>query len=198
MYKQKYLTALLVVLSLFLVASLVVLATGKEENSGMYSAARIKRGEYLVVAGGCHDCHSPKLFTPNGPEPDPERLLSGFPEGTKLPPMPVDTIGPEKWGGIFSNDFTAWAGPWGVTFGINLTPDDQTGIGLWTEEIFINAIRTGKHMGAGRPILPPMPWFNYAKLSDDDLKSIFAYLRTLKPVRNLVPSPVQPQMVISN
>lgn len=85
MYKQKYLTALLIVLSLFLIASLVVSATGKEENSGMYSAEHIKRGEYLVVAGGCHDCHSPKLFTPNGPEPDPERLLSGFPEGTKLP-----------------------------------------------------------------------------------------------------------------
>lgn len=176
-----------VVLGICTSAFFVVSATGKVGKS-----EQVMRGEYLVVAAGCHDCHSPKVFSPKGPQPDPERLLSGFPEGTKLPPFPADTISPEKWGGVFSNDFTAWAGPWGVTFGINLTPEEQTGIGLWTEDIFIKAIRTGKHMGAGRPILPPMPWPNYAILSDEDLKAIFAYLKTLKPVKNLVPAPIPP------
>jgi hypothetical protein len=87
---------------------------------------------------------------------------------------------------------TEWAGPWGVSFAANLTPDEVTGIGAWTPEVFIKAMRTGKHMGSGRPILPPMPWPGIGKMSDDDLRAIFAYLHTLKPVNNQVPLPVAP------
>lgn len=83
-------------------------------------------------------------------------------------------------------------GPWGVTFASNLTPEPTTGLGEWSEELFIRTMRSGKHLGVGRQILPPMPWFNYAKLSDDDLKAIFAYLRTLKPIVNAVPAPLPP------
>lgn len=154
--------------------------------------AQIERGEYLVNLGGCNDCHSPKVLTPRGPEPDPSRLLSGHPAGTRLSEMPKDSLGPDKWGGLFSNDLTAWFGPWGVSFASNLTPDTRTGLGSWTEETFIKTIRTGKHLGVGRDILPPMPWPNYAKLSDDDLKAIFAYLKTLKPIENAVPLPIPP------
>jgi mono/diheme cytochrome c family protein len=175
-----------------LVFTLLVLATGQENVDKVDAKAQIQRGEYLVIAGGCHDCHSPKVFTPKGPEPDPARLLSGFPADAKLPEIPDGIIGPDNWGGLFTSDLTAWVGPWGVTFGANLTPDEQTGLGLWTEDLFIKTMRTGKHMGAGRDILPPMPWFNYAKLSEDDLKAMFAYLRTLKPVKNLVPAPIPP------
>jgi hypothetical protein len=53
-------------------------------------------------------------------------------------------------------------------------------------------MRTGKHLGTGRPILPPMPWYDIGKLTDDDLRAVFAYLRTLKPVQNPVPAPVPP------
>ena len=160
--------------------------------------AQIKRGDYLVNLGGCNDCHSPKIFTPEGPMPDPDRLLSGYPSKEKLPDIPKDVIGPDKWGGLVTNDLTAWVGPWGVTFASNLTPDEQTGIGLWTEELFIKTIRTGKRMGAGRDILPPMPWFGLSKLSDDDLKAIFAYLRTIKPIKNAVPAPIPPSELSPN
>jgi hypothetical protein len=87
---------------------------------------------------------------------------------------------------------TAWAGPWGTSFAANLTPDIETGLGSWTEAMFVKAIRSGKHMGEGRPILPPMPWQVYKNLTDEDLKSIFAYLQSLPAVENAVPEPVPP------
>ena len=87
---------------------------------------------------------------------------------------------------------TAWSGPWGVSYTANLTPDQETGIGAWSEENFIQALRTGKHLGGGRDILPPMPWPAYQNLSDEDLKSIFAYLKSIPPIRNQVPDPVPP------
>ncbi len=164
----------------------------EDELNEVKSDVLIKRGEYLVNFGGCNDCHSPKNLTPKGPMPDPDGLLSGYPSKERLPDFPQNLIGPDKWGGLFTNDLTAWLGPWGVTFATNLTPDEQTGIGLWTVELFIKTIRTGKHMGAGRDILPPMPWYNLSKLSDDDLKAIFAYLRTIKPTKNVVPQPIPP------
>lgn len=154
--------------------------------------AMIERGKYLVNFGGCNDCHSPKVFTPMGPVPDTTRLLSGTPAGTKLPEIPKNAIGPDKWGALTTNDLTAWAGPWGVSFARNLTPDVATGIGSWTEEMFIKALRTGKDMGEGRDILPPMPWQTIGQASDADLKAIFAYLKSLKPVENPVPDPISP------
>ena len=79
-----------------------------------------------------------------------------------------------------------------MSFAANLTPDETTGIGLWSEEQFVNAIKDGKHMGAGRPILPPMPWFWYNKLPDEDLKALYAYLKSLPPIANKVPGPIDP------
>ena len=151
----------------------------------------VQRGRYLVVAGGCHDCHSPKVFSRQGPVPDTTRLLSGFPANQPVPTVPANVIGPNAWGALATNDLTAWAGPWGVSFGANLTPDG-TGLGGWSDTMFIRAIRTGKHMGVGRPILPPMPWPDFAQLTDDDLRSIFMYLRSLRPVQNVVPPPIPP------
>ena len=100
---------------------------------------QIKRGGYLVEYGGCHDCHSPKVMTPQGPQPDPDRLLSGHPADSKLPELPEGILGPDKWGAVTNNDLTAWFGPWGVSFAANLTPDKQTGMGNWTPELFIKA-----------------------------------------------------------
>lgn len=150
----------------------------------------IERGEYLVNLGGCHDCHSPKIYTPGGPVIDSSRMLSGHPAGSPIPTIPAGMIGPESWGALTTNDLTAWAGPWGISFAANLTPDEVTGSGAWLESSFISALRNGKHLGTGRPILPPMPWQGIGQMTDDDLKAIFAYLRSLKPVNNMVPLPV--------
>jgi mono/diheme cytochrome c family protein len=152
----------------------------------------LARGKYLVTLGGCHDCHTPKLMTEKGPALDAKRILSGFPSSEKAPAVPGGVLGPKSWGGLFTNDQTGWAGPWGISFASNLTPDKGTGIGAWTEETFIKTLRTGKTPG-GRPILPPMPWESIQKASDKDLKAIFAYLMSLPPVPNMVPSPVPPK-----
>ena len=181
-----------VMLTGILTASLsqvVALAAENDEHQRL-----IERGEYLVNYGGCNDCHTPKLLTPEGPMPDKGKLLSGHPSTAKLPELPAGIIGPDKWGALTNNDLTAWVGPWGVSFAANLTPDNGTGMGGWTEELFIKAMRTGKHLGVGRNILPPMPWLSLAALSDEDLKAIFAYLGSIKPIGNAVPQPIPPQV----
>lgn len=155
-------------------------------------AQLVKRGEYLVMLGGCNDCHSPKVMSARGPLPDTSRLLAGAPTGTKIPEIPYAAIGPDKWGFVGSNDMTTWAGFWGVSFASNLTPDQVTGSGAWTEAAFIKAMRTGKHLGAGRDILPPMPWQAIGQLPEEDLKAVFAYLQSLKPVENMVHLPIPP------
>ena len=154
----------------------------------------IQRGAYLVNFGGCNECHSPKVFTEMGPVPDTTRLLSGHQHGVIIPKVDTFAIGPGKWY-LINGDMTAWVGPWGVSFSANLTPDVQTGLGAWTEEIFIKAMRNGLHLGAGRPILPPMPFIGLAGLKDEDLKSVFAYLQSIKPVSNKVPGPIPPHEV---
>jgi hypothetical protein len=149
----------------------------------------VKHGEFLVTLGGCNDCHTPKVMGPNGPVPDMARMLSGSPQSPELPPPPALPEGPWNWVG--SGDLTAFAGPWGISYAANLTPDD-TGLGVWTEEMFINALKTGKHMGMGRSILPPMPWQNFANVPEDDMKAMFAYLKSIPPVQNTVPQPKPP------
>jgi mono/diheme cytochrome c family protein len=152
--------------------------------------AMVERGHYLVTIAGCNDCHTPKKMTPNGPVPDEARLLSGHPADEKLPEVPPNIFGPDKWGAITDNNLTGWVGPWGTSYTSNLTPDMETGTGVWNEKMFIKTLRSGKFMASGRDILPPMPWQEYAKLTDADLKAIFAYLKSLKPVKNQVPASV--------
>lgn len=152
--------------------------------------AEVARGEYLVKLMVCNDCHTPWHLTERGPEPDMSRMLSGHPQALTMPPAPALGEGPWVWSAAGTN--TAFAGPWGVSFTANLTPDPETGLGKWTEETFIQAIRNGRHEGQGRPLLPPMPWPMYRNATDDDLKAIFAYLRTVPAVKNRVPEPIEP------
>jgi mono/diheme cytochrome c family protein len=154
--------------------------------------AAIKRGEYLTIVGGCNDCHSPKTMTPQGPQPDKARLLSGHPASVQLPPPLAGALTPDKWIVMTNADLTAWVGPWGTSYAANLTPDKATGTGGWTSDLFIKAMRTGKHLGAGRPILPPMPWQALGTMTDPDLKAIFTYLQSLTPISNQVPAPLPP------
>jgi cytochrome c553 len=180
--------ALARLVSFILIVALASTALAADPNS---SKDAVERGRYLVNMIGCSDCHSPKVFTAEGPVPDATRLMSGHPVGSKLPPVDTKSLAPGYWY-LMAPDFTAYVGPWGITYAINLTSDDQTGIGLWTEDVFIKALRTGKHMGEGRPILPPMPWQYFSKVNDEDLKAIFAYLKSLPPIKNVVPQPVAP------
>ena len=150
-------------------------------------AAQVKRGQYLVNAMGCNDCHTPMKMGANGPEYDTARYLSGHQETEKLPPAPAPS-GP--WIVSVSGSGTAWSGPWGVSYTQNITPDAETGIGNYTEAQFVMTIREGKKQGRGREILPPMPWPAFKNLSDTDLKAIYAFLRTVKPIKNKVPDPI--------
>jgi mono/diheme cytochrome c family protein len=153
--------------------------------------AQIERGRMLVIGGGCHDCHTPKKFGPAGPEFDYDRALSGHPESAKIDaPFKQDPKSP--WTTHTNDHLTAWSGAWGVSFAANITGDTNTGIGIWTEKMFIDAMRTGKHMGTSRQILPPMPWNFYGQLPDEDLKALLAYLKSTKPIANRVPVPLGP------
>jgi len=178
-----------------LATALAVAVPSAAADKAGASKAQIKRGEYLVNYGGCNDCHTPKMLTPNGPQPDPARLLSGHPADAQLPPVPPGVVGPNpnQWAALTNADLTAWAGPWGTSFAANITPDIATGIGGWTGDQFIKTMRTGKHLGVGRPILPPMPWFDLAVLNDGDLRAVFAYLKSIKPIKNQVPQPIPPK-----
>lgn len=163
------------------------LETRAEAASTAATKSSVERGRYLVTVAGCNDCHTPFKMGANGPEPDIERMLSGHPERMELPPAPA-AQGPWIWSGAATN--TAFAGPWGVSYATNLTPDRNTGIGIWTEDIFIRTLRTGRHWGHARPILPPMPWQNYKQMSDEDLKAMYAFLRTIPAIHNRVPEAI--------
>ena len=173
---------------LALVTAPVVVVPLAAKSAREVQAARVARGKYLVTFGGCNDCHTPLKMTEKGPVPDMERMLSGHPEGTKLPPPDLK---PGPWFAATAG-MTAWTGPWGISYAANLTPDQATGLGIWTEDMFIKTMRTGKHMSAGRPILPPMPWQSIGSLNDEDIKGIYAYLRSIPAIKNRVPEPVPP------
>jgi mono/diheme cytochrome c family protein len=163
--------------------AVAVPAAAQSENS------QVSRGLYLSKIMGCNDCHTPFKLGPKGPEPDMSRTLSGHPQDMTMPPPPP-LAAPWVWMGAATN--TAFAGPWGVSFTANLTPDPETGLGKWSEKMFMDAIRTGKHQGIGRPILPPMPWPMYRHATDEDLKALFAYLRSIPAIKNRVAQPVEP------
>lgn len=153
------------------------------------ATALVKRGAQLVGIGGCMDCHTPFRMGANGPEKDLARGLSGHPEALQMPPPPKLEA---AWNWAGSATMTAFVGPWGMTYSANLTPDRETGIGAWTQEQFIQAMRSGKHVGDARPILPPMPWQALAGLPDKDLRAIYAYLMAQPAIRNKVPDYAPP------
>ncbi|RED50091.1 c-type cytochrome [Seonamhaeicola aphaedonensis] len=184
---------IILIVACFLI--LVACNSKKEEQKTYESVSEnsvdpIKRGEELVNAIGCHDCHTPKTFGEKGIELDFSRLLSGHPADEALAPFDENTA---KSYILFNMGLTAATGPWGTSYAANLTPDD-TGIGTWTEEQFLNAIKKGLYKGleGSRPILPPMPWQSYRNLPDDDLKAIFAYLKSIKAIENIVPAYMPP------
>jgi mono/diheme cytochrome c family protein len=185
-----------VILSLTALAALAA-ACRQSSEQGQSAATEpadqkslIARGEHLVKLGGCGDCHTPVKMGENGPEPDAARHLSGHPSALVMPAAPELPEGP--WVAVVGATMTAWNGPWGTSFTANLTPDRETGLGAWTVADFIATVRTGRHMGKGRPILPPMPIAVLNEYTDDELTAVFTYLQSLPPIRNQVPPPIEP------
>lgn len=177
--------------TLALAAALLCGAASAQTTAPDAEAAKLARGKYLVTTSGCNDCHTPFKPSPNGgAEPDMTRMLSGHPEGLVMPPPPALPKGP--WLVAVAATNTAWSGPWGVSFTANLTPDPATGLGRWTLRNFKDTIRTGRHMGRGRPILPPMPIPMYKHMTDEDLEAVFAYLQSIPAISNRVPEPLPP------
>lgn len=125
--------------------------------------AKVKRGEYLTTLGGCLDCHTPGYFLG---QPDWEHRLSGSEVGFEIPGL-------------------------GVFHGPNLTPDPETGLGNWTEDDIVKALRTGERPD-GRMLAPIMPYENLKALTDDDAYAIAAFLKSLPPTVNKVPGPFGP------
>ncbi len=156
--------SVLMLLSLAIFASFALLSCSKEPSlpPPMSDAEQVARGKYLVTILGCHDCHTPAYFYG---APDTTRALAGSELG--------------------------WKGPWGVSYPRNITPEPQTGIGAWSEADIVDAIRTGKRPD-GRILLPPMPWPDFATMTDEDAAAVAKYLKTLTPVPHKVPDIVPP------
>jgi hypothetical protein len=100
-------------------------AQPKPAGQSNVEAGKIERGKYLVTIMICNDCYTPYKMGPKGPEPDMSRMLSGHPEQMKMPPPPKPS-GP--WVASFAATNTAFAGPWGISYTSNLTPDKNTGL----------------------------------------------------------------------
>ena len=184
--------------AMFLTASAILLAgcgnnpkTVTPETVVPTDAQLIQKGEYLVTISGCNDCHSPKEMGPQGPMIIAGLMLSGYP--AERPVSKADPGVIKKGWSLVNEDFTAYAGMWGISFGANLT-SDQTGIGNWTEDNFKRALKEGRYKGieGSRMLLPPMPWTNFIKMTDEDVRAIFLYLKSTNPVSNVVPLPVAP------
>lgn len=186
--------------ALFFIPLLLLILSCMETDKGIAAdpadkdtAAWIAQGSHLVTITGCNDCHTPKSFTPNGPQFHADRLLSGFNADQPVPDF--DTLRAKAGWVQMNPDMTAAAGPWGITFAANLT-QGASGAASWPFENFKRAMREGKAKGLenNRMLLPPMPWQNYAALTDDEIKAIYLYLQSIPAVENLPPQPVAFQM----
>lgn len=160
-------------------------AVSNAPNYGGFES-QVKWGEHLVKIGGCNDCHTPKQMGPNGPEDDMSLMLSGHPAQQPAPAFDVKEAAKKRL--ILTQSFTAWMGPWGITYAANIT-SDSTGIGMWTEAQFIKALKEKKWMGLDntRPLMPPMSKMSATVMNEDELKAIFAYLKTTPPIKNVQP-----------
>ncbi|MBY5697046.1 c-type cytochrome [Rhizobium leguminosarum] len=144
-------------------AAFAALAVTGSLPAGAADSQLVERGKYLVTIASCTDCHTPGHFLG---KPDMTRHLGGSEVGFEIPDV-------------------------GVFYGSNLTPDEETGLGRWSERDIVTAIRTGKRPD-GRMLAPVMPWAALAELTESDAGAIAAYLKSLPPVSNKVPGPFGP------
>ena len=132
----------------------------------------IARGRYIATAiQGC-GCHTRE-------KRDGGKDASWHYAGS---PNPAPAAGPPANAG--------WSSPrWKKIYAPNITPDLETGIGKWTEAEFIRSMRTGITPD-GRVLDAQMPWHAFQKITDRDLKSLWAYLKTVKPIKHTPPENV--------
>jgi mono/diheme cytochrome c family protein len=119
----------------------------------------VARGQYLVKIMDCTGCHTPGALMG---QPDFSRALGGSDVGFRVPGV-------------------------GVLYPPNLTSDPQAGLGRWTDEQIVRAVKYGERPD-GRKLIPVMPWPSYSALTDADAAALVAYLRTLPPVRARAPA----------
>jgi mono/diheme cytochrome c family protein len=141
----------------------LVLAVVATATNAAPAAGDPARGKYLVSFAGCVDCHTPGYFLG---KPDMKRFLGGSDVGFPMPGL-------------------------GIFYGPNLTPDKKTGLGNWSKDDIVKAIRTGERPD-GRMLAPIMPVSGFSHLTDDDVYAIAAYLKTLPPVSHKAPGPFGP------
>jgi mono/diheme cytochrome c family protein len=120
---------------------------------------RIQRGEYLANIMDCAGCHTPGIFLG---KPDMARKFAGSEVGFQIPGL-------------------------GTFYPPNLTPDAETGLGRWSEQDIVKAVRTGARPD-GRMLAPAMPYQSYGKLTDADALALASYLKSLPAIRNQVPA----------
>lgn len=120
----------------------------------------IERGGYLARIMDCTGCHTAGALAG---APDPERYLAGSDIGFQMPGL-------------------------GVFYPPNLTPDVETGLGTWSEEDIMLAVRGGSRPDK-RELVPIIPWPSYAALTDEDALALATYLKSLPPVKFQSPGP---------
>ena len=154
MMRRTKLVGMLAIFSLLgLGLSLLSCSTAQQSATATPKQDPVVRGRYLVTIMSCNDCHTPGYLYG---APDTSRRLSGSDLG--------------------------WIGPWGVVHARNLTPDMETGIGSWTIEQIVTALRTG-NTPDGSQLAPIMPWMNYSSILDEgDAMAIASYLKSLPPI----------------
>jgi len=152
-----------VLLASLLAAAFALAAAGLFALSDRATAdeAQLARGEYLATIMDCHGCHTPGSLLG---EPDPDRHLGGSDVGFFLPGL-------------------------GIFYPPNLTPDVETGIGSWSVDEIVTAVRTGERPD-GRLLAPIMASASYGALTDEDAVALVTYLKSLPPVSHKVPEPV--------
>jgi len=152
-----------VISSVILVGALAIAAAYAVSRVAGAEREQLARGKYLVQLAGCTDCHTPGHFLGR---PDMTRYLAGSDVGLEVPDL-------------------------GVFVGPNLTPDHETGLGLWTRQEIATAFQTGVRPD-GRSLAPIMPWRAYAAMTKSDAAAVVEYLKNLPPVSNRVPGPFGP------
>jgi len=127
-------------------------------SDGVSAQDVLARGEYLSQIMDCGGCHTPGALAG---KPDAAMHLAGSTIGFEVPGL-------------------------AIVYPPNLTPDPETGLGRWSEEDIIRAVRQGVRPD-GRQLIPVMPYPSYSALTDADAAALAAYLKSMKPIRHAAP-----------
>jgi mono/diheme cytochrome c family protein len=126
----------------------------------MPASADSDRGKYLAAIMDCGGCHTPGALLG---KPDMARVLAGSEVGFFIPEL-------------------------GYFYPPNLTSDEETGLGKWSEADIIKAVTKGERPD-GRVLVPIMPYHSYSALTEADAKDLASFIKSLPPVKNKVPAP---------